>query len=174
VYWKWLLSKDVLDTADSNVNFHPALLPIGRGWYPHVQSFMNGTPTGVTIHVMDSGMDTGPLWAQREVPIEPYDTCYSIYFKLQSKLISLFQEIWPKILKGEISPISQDESKAIVYTKEETNVLDVLDLDAPTTARKVINQLRSRSFGKKGFLYYIDNGKKVYVTITLSPTPEMS
>lgn len=175
IYWKWLLSPEVLKAAKiNNLNFHPGMLPVGRGWYPHVYSFMNGTPTGVTIHVMDSGMDTGPIWAQEEIQVDPYDTCDTIYYKLQDKFISLFQKIWPDIISGKIAPYPQDHSKATVFTLDQINTLDLLELDKPTTGRKVINQLRARTFGKKGFCYYMENGQKVYVAIKLSPTPDFN
>ena len=93
VYWMHLLSSEVIAAArQGTVNFHPALLPIGRGWYPHVHSIINGTPTGVTLHAVDAQADTGPIWAQKEVPLTVYDTAYTIYKRLQREIVELFRQ----------------------------------------------------------------------------------
>jgi methionyl-tRNA formyltransferase len=45
-------------------NIHPALLPRYRGPEPIFWNMRDGTPTGVTIHQIDAGLDTGPIAAQ--------------------------------------------------------------------------------------------------------------
>ena len=49
------------------VNIHPSLLPFGRGADPHLWAAIEGRPQGVTIHLMDEGIDTGNIIAQREM-----------------------------------------------------------------------------------------------------------
>ena len=51
------------------VNIHPSLLPHGGGADPHLWAAIEGRPQGVTIHLMDAGIDTGNIIAQREVPV---------------------------------------------------------------------------------------------------------
>ena len=41
VYWPWILPKDVYTDCDVTINFHPALLPANKGWYP-VHNLING------------------------------------------------------------------------------------------------------------------------------------
>ena len=54
------------------VNIHPALLPAFPGLNAIGQAFAAGVDTtGVTVHFVDEGVDTGPVIAQREVPIPP-------------------------------------------------------------------------------------------------------
>jgi len=171
VYWRDLLRGDVIRAARrGTVNFHPALLPINRGWYPHVHSLIDGTPTGVTIHAIDETADTGPIWAQREVPLTPFDTADTIYHRLQTEIVALFKETWPKIASGELQPTPQDESKAIYHSMKEIDALDRLDLDASMTVRDLLNRLRARSFGDLGFAYFEVGDRKVYVNLRLSPT----
>lgn len=169
VYWKWLLNKEVLQCAtQGNVNFHPALLPLGRGWYPLVMSLYKGyPPIGVTLHQMNEGMDTGPIWAQKEVDVYPIDTCDKVYYRLQKEIVELFKEKWPLIASGKIKPIPQDEKNAITYYKSDINTLDKIDLNKEGTFNEFINLLRARSFGNKGFAYYEVNNQKIYVNIRL-------
>jgi len=56
------------------VNTHPALLPAFPGAHAVRDALAAGaTVTGATVHVVDEGLDTGPVLAQREVPVQPGD-----------------------------------------------------------------------------------------------------
>lgn len=173
VFWKWLLSNEVLKIpVKGNVNFHPAYLPIGRGWYPHVMSFINKTSPGVTLHQMDLGTDTGPIWAQKKVKIGDYDTSGDVYIKLQKEIVKLFKKNWPLIYKGKIKPKAQDERLAIAYKKNGLDEYDKIDLNKKITFEQAIDLLRARSFGNRGYAYYIKNGKKVYLNLKLGKNPD--
>ncbi|MFP4056845.1 MAG: methionyl-tRNA formyltransferase [Candidatus Brocadiia bacterium] len=64
------------------INYHTALLPRHRGRQPLFYALAAGDEkTGITIHYMDEGLDTGDILLQREVPIEPQDTLHSLYQK---------------------------------------------------------------------------------------------
>jgi len=56
------------------VNTHPALLPAFPGAHAVRDALAAGVAvTGATVHLIDAGVDTGPVLAQREVPVEPGD-----------------------------------------------------------------------------------------------------
>lgn len=57
------------------VNVHPSLLPRFPGVHPIEEAIAAGVDvTGVTVHYVDEGIDTGPVIAQEEVPVEPRGT----------------------------------------------------------------------------------------------------
>jgi phosphoribosylglycinamide formyltransferase-1 len=57
------------------INVHPSLLPRFPGMRPIDDAIAAGVDvTGVTVHYVDDGVDTGPVIAQEEVPVEPRDT----------------------------------------------------------------------------------------------------
>ncbi|HZA17749.1 MAG TPA: phosphoribosylglycinamide formyltransferase [Pseudonocardiaceae bacterium] len=57
------------------VNTHPALLPAFPGPYPVADALAHGVRvTGATMHLVDAGVDTGPILAQRAVEVLPGDT----------------------------------------------------------------------------------------------------
>ena len=57
------------------VNIHPSLLPDFPGAHAHRDALAAGVKTsGCTVHFVDSGMDTGPIIAQRKVPVFSDDT----------------------------------------------------------------------------------------------------
>ncbi|MGZ4507892.1 MAG: phosphoribosylglycinamide formyltransferase [Blastococcus sp.] len=56
------------------INTHPALLPAFPGAHAVRDALAAGVPvTGATVHVVDAGLDTGPVLAQRQVPVRPDD-----------------------------------------------------------------------------------------------------
>lgn len=167
VYWPFLFTTDVLGAVGLTVNFHPALLPVNRGWYPHVHSILDGSPCGVTLHAMDGGADTGPIWAQEAVPVEPTDTALEVHARCAARIVDLFRRTWPRIAAGEVAPTPQDEAGAVYHTRREVDALDRIDPDAPTTARALVDLLRARSFGERGFAY-LDGDEPVYLHLRLS------
>jgi methionyl-tRNA formyltransferase len=99
------------------LNVHPSLLPRHRGPSPVANTILCGDElTGVTIMVMDAGLDTGPILAQKKVGISFMDTTGSLSSKLADVGARLLLEALPKWLGGELKPQAQDESQA-TYSK---------------------------------------------------------
>lgn len=109
-----ILRQEVLDIPPHGVlNVHPSLLPRWRGASPIAAAILAGDErTGVTIILMDAGMDTGPILAQHEVPIDPTDTTGSLTDVLAEAGASLLKETLPRWLAGQIEPVPQDDAKA--------------------------------------------------------------
>ena len=116
-----LLPKPVLDLPEMGcLNIHPSLLPRHRGPSPVATTILNRDGvTGVTIMLLDEGMDTGPLIAQHEFFLqgdENTDDLTKALFELGARLLV---ETLPKWKSGEIQSESQDESIASVSRKLE-------------------------------------------------------
>jgi methionyl-tRNA formyltransferase len=99
------------------LNVHPSLLPRHRGPSP-IQSAILACDewTGVTIILMDPGIDTGPILTQRKVTIEPEDTTESLTGKLAEASAKLLEEILPQWYSGSITLRPQPEEGA-TYTR---------------------------------------------------------
>ena len=99
------------------LNVHPSLLPRHRGPSPVANTILCGDElTGVTIMLMDAGMDTGPILAQEKMGISSMNTTGSLGSKLADVGAKLLLETLPKWLGGELRPQAQDESQA-TYSK---------------------------------------------------------
>ncbi|MGQ9571858.1 MAG: methionyl-tRNA formyltransferase [Dehalococcoidia bacterium] len=109
-----ILRQPVLDIPAKGVlNVHPSLLPRHRGASPIAAAILAGDEeTGVTIMLMDPGMDTGPILSQRAVPISPWDTSGSLGERLAEAGAELLLEVLPRWLADEIEPQPQDDSQA--------------------------------------------------------------
>ncbi|WP_298614581.1 formyltransferase family protein [uncultured Thermosynechococcus sp.] len=107
--YKYLVPKDVVKAYFPKIiNLHISLLPYNKGYYPNVWSFLEDTPKGVTIHLIDEGIDTGDILVQKEVFIdEDKETLKSSYLKLHQEIQTLFKEHWPEIKTGQIRPTKQ-------------------------------------------------------------------
>jgi methionyl-tRNA formyltransferase len=152
----------------NSINFHPAMLPQNRGWYPHVFNILNGSKAGVTLHVINKGADTGPIWAQREIKVLDEDTSDTLYFRLQDEIYQLFIETWPKILNKEIEPKEQDETNATYNSINDVEKFNEIKLDKNYSGKELINILRARTFGESGYAYFINNeNKRVNIRIKL-------
>ena len=73
------------------VNLHLSFLPYNRGTYPNFWSFYDGTPSGVTIHLVDAGIDTGNIIFQNLVHFDFGENTFSdTYDRLIVEVESLF------------------------------------------------------------------------------------
>lgn len=113
-----ILPQAVLDIPEFGcLNVHPSLLPQYRGASPIASAILAGDQeTGVTIMLLDAGMDTGPIVSQIVVEIEPHDTAESLAIRLSQASARLLGETLPLWLDRSLTPRPQDESSAS-YTK---------------------------------------------------------
>lgn len=108
------------------LNIHPSLLPRHRGATPIPSSILSGDKvTGVSIMLLDAGMDSGPVFKQSEINILDEDTTGTLTEKLSHLGADMLAEVLPLWLDGKIKPQSQDNSTATytdVLTKEDGRI----------------------------------------------------
>ncbi len=110
-----ILKPEVLDLPPYGcLNVHASLLPRWRGASPIQAAILAGdAETGVTIMKMDAGIDTGPLLAQRAMPVFADDTALSLSERLARAGAELLLEVMPAYLNGKLLPQPQPEQGAI-------------------------------------------------------------
>ena len=108
-----IIPPDVLEIPPHGcVNIHPSLLPRWRGATPIQGAILAGDETtGVTIMLMDEGLDTGPILAQRKVPIHAGESAGELEERLSEVSADLLLEVLPHHLAGEIAPRVQAEDE---------------------------------------------------------------
>ena len=99
-----LLSKEFINSLPqrSIINVHPSILPKFKGLNAVQQALKSGAKyTGVTIHYVDEGIDTGDIIQQETIKINENDTIKSLKKRLQS----LEHDLFPKVIKNILSKI---------------------------------------------------------------------
>jgi len=95
------------------VNLHASLLPLYRGAAPIQWALIRGeTETGISLMQMDAGLDTGPVYCERRVPIFPEDDTGTLTTRLGELASTVIQKDLPRALSGELSLSPQDSSRA--------------------------------------------------------------
>ncbi len=86
------------------INIHPSLLPSFPGLEAWKQAFDHGVKvTGCTIHLVDQGIDTGRILAQKAVEIQDADTPTSLYARIQEAEHELYPATLQRIAEGSLS-----------------------------------------------------------------------
>lgn len=109
-----LIPKSILDIPKLGcVNVHPSKLPRYRGPTPIQTAIEHGDrETAVSIMLLDEGMDTGPLLAQKKVEILPTDTTPSLSQRLAAVGAPFLVETLKLYAAGALTPIPQDNTLA--------------------------------------------------------------
>lgn len=133
------LIKEPLLSDYRMLNVHPSLLPRWRGAAPVERAIMAGDGvTGITIMGITAGLDSGPIYAQRQEPIRPEDT----YGSLVGRLEKLGGELLVDVLDELPEPVEQPES-GVTYAEKIT--AEDRRLDASRPARELDRVVRALS-----------------------------
>lgn len=99
-----VLTTVFLDAFPSRVvNVHPALLPAFPGMHGAKQALDFGARvTGCTVHVVDAGVDTGPILAQSAVPVDDDDDEASLTARIQAAEHALLPAVVEAIARGNV------------------------------------------------------------------------
>lgn len=116
-----LIPQAVLDIPEKGfLNIHPSLLPELRGPSPIQYAILEGKKkTGVSVMLLDSLMDHGPILIQEEEKIKLDDTADVLESRLAEKGAKALVKALPLWIDGNMQAIAQDESKATFSKKIE-------------------------------------------------------
>ncbi len=160
-----IFTKEVLEIPKYGfLNIHPSLLPRWRGASPIQSAILAGDEkTGITIMLLNGGLDEGPILAQQE--LQPPIINYQLP-KLQEELSKLGSELLvetiPKWINSEIKPQPQDNSKATYCQKiaKEDGLIDLNKESPEIIDRKV------RAFTPWPGTYILIDNKRLIITQT--------
>ena len=162
--YRHILGPEILEIAPC-INLHKSLLPWNRGANPSYWTLRDGTPAGVTIHLMDEGIDTGPILAQREVAVLPADTSRTLYDRLELAQVVLFEEFWPAWCEGKVTPRPQRwrgtyHEKADMVAQRRIELLG-----APQRPQEMLRLLQASTHPPFHNAYFEEDGKRYHVRL---------
>ena len=123
-----ILRQTVLDIPPFGcINIHPSLLPVYRGMSPVPSAILNGDEfTGVSIMLLDKGVDTGPVLERAQIPVAAQDNTGLLMEKLSRLGAQLLLDTLPRWFNKTITPQSQNNANA-TYTKTLTKEAGKID-----------------------------------------------
>ena len=121
------------------INLHISYLPYNRGSDPNFWSFFEDTPKGVTIHLIDKGIDTGKILLQKQLSFDiDTETLRSSYTKLSDEIEELFIKNFHEIIAQRIIArqqigagsfhLSSDKNKFLHLLQEQSWDTSVADI----------------------------------------------
>jgi len=107
--YRHILKNNIINSSSAPIiNLHISYLPYNRGAHPNFWSFFEGTPTGVSIHLIDEGIDTGPILFQRYANFPKTAITFTQTYDFLIELIEqLFVENIQSIIAKTYSPKKQ-------------------------------------------------------------------
>ncbi len=137
-----ILPRRVLDIPPLGcLNVHPSLLPRYRGPAPVASAILAGDEqTGVSIMLLDEGMDTGPILAQTRLAIGPGDTTGSLTAALSEQGAELLRDTLARWGEGKLEPHPQGE-EGVSYSRPLAREDGEMDWRLP--ARELDRRLRA-------------------------------
>jgi len=145
-------------------NIHFSLLPKYRGCHTNFYQILNGEKySGVTLHKINSGIDTGDIIKQLKFKININDTAFDNYKRLMQYSLILFKKNINKILFKKYKSKKQKLQKGSYYSRNSINYNIIKKINCLDNSLKTHNKIRSLIFPP--FQLPVVNGMKVKKSI---------
>jgi methionyl-tRNA formyltransferase len=172
-WWPSIIKGRLLELPASGwLNLHPSFLPFNRGRHPNFWCLASDTPCGVSIHLADPGVDSGPIVVRRRVETTWEDTGGSVYVRSRDAIVQLFEEHIDRILDGGLELVAQDPMEGSFHRSPDMDDASEIDLDAPTTARALLNVIRARTFPPYPAARFREGGHTYAVRVEIEKVAE--
>lgn len=127
-------------------NIHFSLLPEYKGMYTSALPILHGAlKTGVTLHAIDLGIDTGDVLYQKEINLAPNETAKALYLKYIALGTELVLDNIHSIIHELYIAKSQKDEGSTYYSKKAINFSNI-EIDLNVTAWQLSCQIRAYNF----------------------------
>jgi methionyl-tRNA formyltransferase len=127
-------------------NIHFSLLPKYKGMYTSALPLLYGEKeSGVTLHIIDNGIDTGDIIAQERIVISEDENAKSLYLKYIASGTKLVKEKLPLLLAGKYQSVPQNGVESTYYSKKTIDYQNLI-INTSCTAYQLVNQIKAFSF----------------------------
>ena len=167
-WWPKIVKSPLLEAPRHGfVNTHPSLLPYNRGKHYNFWALVEQAPFGVTLHRVDSGIDSGDIIAQAKIHYDWTDNGGSLYAKAQAAMVSLFCQTYPLLRTGNFVAKAQDLKIGSFHHSSEIDFASRISLDATYKGRELLNLLRARTFEGYPGCWFEDAGTRYEISIKI-------
>src|SRR4051812_22351352 len=144
VYYTQIFRPALLEAVNGpRLNVHPSLLPRHRGTAPLIWAIVEGdTRTGVTVHHLDTSVDTGRIVIQRELPIHDEDTGATLHDKATRLAVATVGDLLRRWARGEEIPDGYEQDGPSCLHRKADATLNLIDpLDSPERVARIVRAL---------------------------------
>jgi methionyl-tRNA formyltransferase len=167
-WWPKLIKRPLLNRPRLGfINTHPSLLPHNRGKHYNFWALVEQAPFGVSLHMIDEGIDSGDVIAQRSIPYDWEDNGETLYGKAEPAMVKLFQDTYPSIRTLDFSRQKQDLSLGSFHKASELDPASCIELDREYLARDLLNLLRARTFSGYPSCWFCHEGREFEVRVQI-------
>ena len=168
IWWPKIITNNIIKIPKNGfVNTHPSFLPFARGKNYNFWSIVENCPFGVTLHLVEEGIDCGDIVEQREIEYGWTDTGGSLFIKAREEMISLFKDNYCSIRDLRFVPKKQNLSLGSLHYGKELDKVCEIDLDQRYLAKDLINLLRARTMNGYPGCYFFDSDKRYEIQISI-------
>jgi methionyl-tRNA formyltransferase len=168
-WWPFIIKSPLLGWPKSGyINTHPSMLPYNRGKHANFWALVEKVPFGVTLHRVDSTIDTGAIVAQMQIPYDWTDDGESLYKKGQSSIAKLFQLAYPKIRVGCFESKEQNSAVGTFHNSSEIEMASEIKLEKTYKAENLLNLLRAKTFNGYAGCWFTDGGDKYEISVKIT------
>jgi len=144
------------------INLHPSLLPIGRGADPIPWGIIEGQKQGITLHLIDSNLDSGSILYQKEIPADISMNAGEIYEIAMSELFTEFSRLFKKWIDGEIQVRPQINATVTQHKSCELVALRVIKDYEIASFGEFIRRIQATSFSNGSLPTYFDDKGSIW------------
>lgn len=167
-WWPKILKKPLLEVSRMGfVNTHPSLLPHNRGKHYNFWALVEQAPFGVTLHRVDADIDTGDILFQKIISYDWSDTGETLFKKAQVEMVDLFCKSYPLLRIGQFEPIPQNANSGSFHFASELDSACQINLNSTYRAFDLLNLLRARTFEGHPGCWFIYNGSRYEISLTI-------
>ena len=161
------------NTGCEIINLHPSLLPIGRGSDPIPWSIIGQQKQGITIHIINSNLDTGAILSQKEIKSNFGMNSGEIYEIAINMLIEELESIFFAWINRSMKVSEQYEFSGSTHKSKELESIRVTKSDELGTFGEFLRKLQALTFsdGRKP-LFIDDSGNLWQINISVAPYRE--
>jgi methionyl-tRNA formyltransferase len=167
-WWPYIIKPEIIQIPRLGcLNFHPSLLPYGRGKDPNFWNLVEQSPYGVSIHFIDEGIDSGDIAFQKVLPTNWEDTGQTLHQAAKRSIMELFKENFSAIIRGDIPRKNQDLTKGSFHRRSEIEPASKIELDQTYSARSLLNLFRARTFPPHPAAWFEEHGERYEVRVEI-------
>lgn len=166
VGYRYIIPKSVYEETKYAINIHPSLLPKYKGAYSGFAIIENAEKeTGITVHFLDQGVDTGDIILQHTIDL----TCFDTIKSMSAKIAAVEPEIVIKglelLLNQNFERVQQQKtSDDFIYNKKRVPEDSCIDPSKPLI--ELYNKIRACDQDRFPAYFYID-GKRINIRLEM-------